>query len=72
MSLQLLQKEMKYLFVSLVFALGVILLTCNIARVLRLLASVDFVVESGADAWEANKTTTAMASAPVAAGHRFV
>lgn len=42
------------------------------ARTLRLLASVDFVQQTGPDQWCANATTHAMTSAPLAAGHRFV
>ncbi|KAF2702772.1 sterigmatocystin 8-O-methyltransferase [Pleomassaria siparia CBS 279.74] len=43
-----------------------------IARILRLLATADFVEESGEDQWSANDTTRAMTSPPIAAGHRFV
>jgi hypothetical protein len=42
------------------------------ARILRLLASADFVEESAEDQWSASDTTRAMASPPIAAGHRFV
>jgi hypothetical protein len=47
-------------------------LTSDQARVLRLLAAVDFVENPALDTWAANDTTCAMASAPIAAGHRFV
>ncbi|KAF2438301.1 sterigmatocystin 8-O-methyltransferase [Karstenula rhodostoma CBS 690.94] len=43
-----------------------------ISRVLRLLASVGFVDETGEDQWAGNDTTRAMATPPIAAGHRFV
>lgn len=43
-----------------------------ISRVLRMLASVDFVEQDGPYDWRANDTTRAMASAPISAGHRFV
>jgi hypothetical protein len=46
--------------------------TCDQARVLRLLAAVDFVENPALDTWAANETTWAMASAHIAAGHRFV
>lgn len=41
-------------------------------RVLRLLASAEFVKEVEEDKWSANSTTKAMATAPIAAGHRMV
>ncbi|KAF2115408.1 S-adenosyl-L-methionine-dependent methyltransferase [Lophiotrema nucula] len=41
------------------------------ARVLRLLASVDFVNEPAENQWSANDTTHALASPPIAAGHRY-
>ncbi|KAF2658527.1 sterigmatocystin 8-O-methyltransferase [Lophiostoma macrostomum CBS 122681] len=43
-----------------------------ITRILRLLASVEFVEESEPSTWSCNDTTVAMASAPIAAGHRIV
>ncbi|KAJ4359631.1 uncharacterized protein N0V89_000186 [Didymosphaeria variabile] len=43
-----------------------------ISRVLRLLAAVDFVEQPSQETWRANETSIAMASAPIAAGHRFV
>jgi hypothetical protein len=42
------------------------------ARILRLLASIDFVENPSKDTWSANATTYAMNSPPIAAGHRFV
>lgn len=43
-----------------------------VSRIVRALASVDFVTETGQDQWTANATTEAMVLAPVAAGHRFM
>ncbi|PVI03456.1 sterigmatocystin 8-O-methyltransferase [Periconia macrospinosa] len=43
-----------------------------ISRILRLLASTSFVDELGEDEWGANATTQALATPPIAAGHRFV
>jgi hypothetical protein len=63
---------MRYSSVGYGFKLFMILLTCNQARVLRLLAAVDFVENPALDTWAANDTTCAMASGPIAAGHRFV
>ncbi|ORX90665.1 putative O-methyltransferase [Clohesyomyces aquaticus] len=42
-----------------------------ISRILRVVASIDFVLEAGDNLWSANETTTAMASELIAAGHRF-
>ncbi|KAF2740017.1 sterigmatocystin 8-O-methyltransferase [Polyplosphaeria fusca] len=42
-----------------------------ISRMLRTLASIDFLEERGPDLWMANETTRAMSRPPIAAGHRF-
>lgn len=46
--------------------------TTSPGRILRLLAAVNFVDESGEEKWRGNETTKVMASDPIAAGHRFV
>ncbi|KAL9084574.1 MAG: hypothetical protein Q9165_007999 [Trypethelium subeluteriae] len=43
-----------------------------ITRILRLLAAIGFVEEIAEDQWAATPTTAVMASAPIAAGYRFV
>ncbi|KAH7122681.1 sterigmatocystin 8-O-methyltransferase [Dendryphion nanum] len=43
-----------------------------ISRILRVMASIGFVEQDGLYSWRANETTKAMASPPIAAGHRFV
>lgn len=52
--------------------MSIILLTSFEARILRLLASADFVENPEEDQWAANDTTRAMTNPSIAAGHRFV
>jgi hypothetical protein len=42
------------------------------ARILRVVASIDFVEQTGPYEWLANETTQAMALPPVAAGYRYL
>ena len=43
-----------------------------VSRIMRLLASMNYVAEASSETWLANETTHAMAVPAIAAGHRFV